>query len=245
MQRLLGHPVSQLESKLCLIVYSKGISQIGCVAGVIIVITIVAQQGADTRAFGIEIVDTERRLTLNEALLACRIDKCLNRRREVHVTHRVECEERVEIDGISYLTLLGVLLLYKVESNISAEESVVAQYRTCHTATQGRVNLTHQHRCLTECLSHPTGETRVLTAVLIIYPQMPTPRYSIIAATKQRTVRLSSQGCFHLKLRIFQMLNILLVFVFPIVGVGYLCQSHKELVIFGDVFCHRAGSQEK
>ena len=158
MQRLLGHPVSQLKPKLCLIVYSKGISQIGCVAGVIIVITIVAQQGADTRAFGVEIVDTERRLTLNEALLACRIDKCLNRRREVHVTHRVECEERVEMDGISYLALLGILLLNQVESNISAEESVVAKYRTRHTATQGRVNLTHQHRRLTKGFCHPTGK---------------------------------------------------------------------------------------
>ena len=74
---------------------------------------------------------------------------------------------------------------------------------------------------------------------------MPAPRHGIVATAKQRAIRLGCQGCFHLKLRIFQMLNILLVFVFLFVGVGYLSQSHKELVIFGDVFCHRAGRQKK
>ena len=74
---------------------------------------------------------------------------------------------------------------------------------------------------------------------------MPAPRHGIVATAKQRAIRLSCQGSLDLKLRVFQMLVVRFIIVFLIVGIGNLCQSHKELVVFGDVFCHRAGCQEK
>ena len=66
----IGQAVCQLEPELGLVIYSKGISQVRGIARTVIIVAIVTQQRADTGALGIEVIDTEGRLALDETLVA-------------------------------------------------------------------------------------------------------------------------------------------------------------------------------
>ena len=66
----IGQAVCQLEPELGLVIYSKGISQVRGIARTVIIVAIVTQQRVDTGALGIEVIDTEGRLALDETLVA-------------------------------------------------------------------------------------------------------------------------------------------------------------------------------
>ena len=140
--------------------------------------------------------------------------------------------------GIANLTLLGILLWHQLVSYIATKIAVIAQYRSCHTTAKLGVNLTHQNGWLTKRLGHPACKARILTRVLIIYPQVPRPGHGVIATAKQRSVGLGSQGGLELNLGILQVGVVSLNIVFLRIVVGYLGKSRKELLAFRDILCH-------
>ena len=140
--------------------------------------------------------------------------------------------------GVTNLALLGILLLNKVVSNISAEETIVSQHRLRHTAAQRRVYVAHKYRRSAERLGHPTGKAGVFSAKLIVHPQMPAPGQSVVTAAKERTVGLSSQSGFKLEFGILQMLVVSFIGILLIVCKLNLFKSGKELLVLGQILCH-------
>ena len=156
-----------------LVIYCKGVGQVRGVIGIIIIVTIVAHQCTDTGTLSIEIGNAEGFAGLDETLLAGGVDQLVHGLRKIPVAHGIEGKQRVEMDGVTHLALLGILLRDGFVIHIPAEIAIVAEHTLCDGGTEGWVHLTHQYRGLAETLYHPLGKARLLTYIFIIYPEVP------------------------------------------------------------------------
>ena len=140
MQRLLRDILRQLEAQLRLTVNDKGIGQVGGIAWLVIIIAVVAQQHTDTVALCIEISHHKRIASVNQRLIERLMYQAVCSSRETEIADTVECIESSEIHRVPDLRRLGILLLDSLETYLSVEITVVAQYRTCHRRAQFRIH---------------------------------------------------------------------------------------------------------
>ena len=84
-----GQSAGQLEAQLRFPVDGKGICKIGGIAGVIIIVAVVAHEIADAGSLTVEIGDAEGRSTLDEAFRFGGVDKRLHRGGEVDIADGV------------------------------------------------------------------------------------------------------------------------------------------------------------
>ena len=194
------HVLSQLEAQLGLAVDDKSVSQIGGVVGLVIVVTIVAQQRADTIALGIESGYLKGIALVNQRLRLGTFDKTVSMSGESEISDAVETIETARGDGIAYLCRLGILLLDDIIRHTSVEIAMIAENRLGHLSTQLGINPRHEDRLLAKTLEHPLAKARL--RALIVVPHADTKRegQTMIGAAEDGTIGRSSQRCLDLSL---------------------------------------------
>ena len=144
-----------MEAELCLTRLGDGVGKVSGIVGLIIEIAVIAEQRRHTGALGVKGGDIEGRAVSDQRLGTGGIDKRLRRFGEVDVVERVYGMQLAEIDGVSHLRLLGIVLREDVIAYVAAEIAVRTQQFGCHLCTKSRIDAAHKDGRLAERLSHP------------------------------------------------------------------------------------------
>ena len=186
-----------MEAELCLTRLGDGVGKVSGIVGLIIEVAVIAEQRRHTGALGVKGGDVEGRAVPDQRLGTGGVDKRLRRLWEVDVVERVYSMQLAEIDGVSHLRLLGIVLLEDIIAYVAAEIAVRTQQFGGHLCTKPRIDATHKHRSLAERLSHPLGEACVRIVEGIIYPQA-VWQQTYGAAAEEGAVGFGGKGCLHL-----------------------------------------------
>ena len=147
-----------------------GVGQEVGVVAVVIIVAVVAQQGAEARTFGLKRIHAERQAAPDIGTVGGRVDELFLLLVESYVGDAVVGEQRVEAYVVGNLALLGILLCDVFIGDAATEVAARAQHRLSHRGAQGRVHFAHQHGRFAERLHHPLGKFRLLAAEAVVDP---------------------------------------------------------------------------
>ena len=127
--RLVGDVVGELETQLCLARNRHRVGEIAGVAGLVEIVSVVAEEVGYAVAFGVERSHREGVALAEEALVLSGLDETVGLGGKAHVGDGIDGEQRSEFYLIAYLALLGVVLGDDVVVDLVVEIAVVAQER--------------------------------------------------------------------------------------------------------------------
>ena len=165
---LLGQSVGQLYAQLCAVWHVQRVGKVCGVAGVEVVIAVVAQQGADTGAFSLQGTYAEGLVLMDNGLGSGGVDEPAGNLGKADIGNAVEGEQGVEVYVIGYLALFRVLQRDRLIGDAGVEVAVVAEYAgrgSPDSSTQVACRMTWSSSGRTSSFFHhiyyiPTGARR-------------------------------------------------------------------------------------
>ena len=244
-----GNVVGHAQLQLGATVDDKRVGEIGGVAGLIVVIAVVAQEAADALTLGIEAADDKGVALMDLGLGGRGVDEAVGLGREAEIAHAVEGVEASGVHVVGYLGGLGVLLLDDVVADVSVEIAVVVEHALGNLCAQFGIDPRHEYGLLAEGLGHPFCELGVAVVVVVPDGQSHGERHAVVAAAEDGAVGCGGQCGLDLLLRLGEVLRRHLRRDACGVGehvvvVGDFLQSGEELVALGDVLRHGTGDEE-
>ena len=231
--------VSQLQPQLCMARHLQRVRKVRGIARLEIIISVVAQKGAQPRTFGVEPSHSERVALANHGLVGCGCYQAVGCGRKSHIAHAVNHKQWSHVHSIANLALLRIFLRHGSVIYFSVEIAVILEHRLCHRGAQSRIHHTHQHGRLAKRFGHPFSESRFRLAVSIPYPQTIREWSAVVAAAKQCTVGRGGQGGVDFLASGHEVVVLLVVLV---VNLG---ESDEELVVVGNIRCGGTARQHE
>ena len=203
--------VGQLQSYVDLARLVDGVSQIGGVAGLIVIVAVGAEEGAEPLAFLVERSHAEGVAPAYERLVVGAVEQAVGMGGEAHILDRVVAPQTTHIHRVGHLGLLGVGAGNLLGADMTVEVTVLLQLVLGHRHAQGGVDLAHQLGLGSEGARNPPRQGRAALREGVPYPQLGLERRAVVAAAKEGAVGRRGKHRLHLYLGVFGMLARLVV----------------------------------